>query len=97
MTANEALPLAVIASSLVPGLVIFALPERRIRLRTGLNLFAALAKLALVATLLAGVAAGEDYAFRYAVLPGIDLAFKADALALLFVSLSAVLWLFTTL
>jgi len=97
MTINEWLPLAVIASSLVPGLVIFALPERRIRLRTGLNLFAALAKLALVGMLLVGVAAGEDYAFRYTVLPGVDLAFKADALALLFVSLSAVLWLFTTL
>ena len=97
MTANEALPLAVIASSLLPGLAIFALPERSVALRSALNLFGALAKLALVATLLAGVAAGEDYAFRYAVLPGIDLAFKADALALLFVTLSAVLWLFTTL
>lgn len=97
MTANEWLPLAVIASSLLPGLAIFALPERRVALRTALNMFGALAKLALVATLLAGVAAGEDYAFRYAVLPGIDLAFKADALALLFVTLSAALWLFTTL
>ncbi len=97
MTFNEALPLAVIASSLLPGLAIFALPERRVALRTALNLFGALAKFVLVATLLAGVAAGEDYAFRHAVLPGIDLAFKADALALLFVTLSAVLWLFTTL
>ncbi len=97
MTVNEALPLAVIASSLVPGLAIFALPERRVGWRTALNLAGALAKIVLVATLLAGVAAGEDYAFRYAVLPGIDLAFKADALALLFVTLSAVLWLFTTL
>jgi len=97
MTLNEALPLAVIASSLLPGLAIFALPERCVGLRTALNLLGALAKLALVATLLAGVAAGQDYAFRYAVLPGIDLAFKADALALLFVTLSAVLWLFTTL
>ncbi len=97
MTTNEWLPLAVIASSLVPGLAIFALPERRVALRTALNLLGALAKLALVATLLAGVAAGEDYAFRYSILPGIDLAFKADALALLFVTLSAALWLFTTL
>ncbi|PKO82808.1 MAG: proton-conducting membrane transporter [Betaproteobacteria bacterium HGW-Betaproteobacteria-11] len=97
MTANEWLPLAVLGSSLAPGLIIFALPEKRIRQRTALNLFGALAKLALVATLLAGVAAGEEYAFRYAVLPGIDLAFKADALALLFVTLSAALWLLTTL
>lgn len=97
MTVNEALPLAVIASSLLPGLLIFALPERRVGLRTALNLFGAFAKLALVATLLAGVSAGGDYAFRYAVLPGIDLAFKADALALLFITLSAILWLLTTL
>jgi len=97
MTANELLPLAVIASSLIPGLVIFALSERRVRLRIALNLFGALAKLGLVAILLAGVSAGESYAFRYAVLPGIDIVFKADPLALLFVTLSAVLWLLTTL
>ncbi|MCF8198440.1 MAG: hypothetical protein K9J42_06715 [Sulfuritalea sp.] len=97
MTSNEILPLAVMASSLLPGLIIFTLPESRIRWRTALNLLGALAKLLLVGLLLAGVAAGEEYGFRYAVLPGIDLAFKADALALLFVTLSALLWLFTTL
>ncbi len=97
MTSNEILPLAVMASSLLPGLIIFALPESRIRWRTALNLLGALAKLLLVGLLLAGVAAGEEYGFRYTVLPGIDLALKADALALLFVTLSALLWLFTTL
>lgn len=97
MTANELLPLAVLGSSLLPGLVIFALPEERVALRTALNLTGALAKLGLVALLLAGVHAGEDYVFRYAVLPGLDLVFKADALALLFITLSTVLWLFTTL
>lgn len=97
MTASELLPLAVLSSSLLPGLVIFALPEERVALRTALNLAGAFAKLAFVALLLAGVAAGEDYVFRYAVLPGIDIVFKADALALLFITLSTVLWLFTTL
>lgn len=97
MNWNESLPLAVLASSLLPGLLIFALPERAHRLRSALNLSGAVAKLVFVGLLLAGVQAGETYGFRYAVLPGIDLAFKADALALLFVSLSAVLWLFTTL
>ena len=96
MTLNEALPLAVLASSLLPGLVIFALPEEWVRLRTALNLFGALAKLTLVGVLLAGVNAGESYGFKYTVLPGIELVFKADALALLFVTLSAVLWLLTT-
>ncbi len=97
MTANEALPLGVLASSLIPGLIIFALPEARVGLRTALNLFGAFAKLVLVGVLLAGVAAGEDYGFRHSVLPGLDLVFKADALALLFGALSTLLWLFTTL
>lgn len=96
MTINELLPLAVLASSLLPGLVIFSLPEGWLALRTTLNLFGAIAKLVLVAVLLAGVSAGEAYGVRFAVLPGLDLAFKVDALGLLFISLSAVLWLFTT-
>ena len=97
MTLNEALPLGVLASSLLPGLIIFALPEERRGLRTALNLFGAVAKLVLVGMLLAGVSAGEDYGFRHSVLPGLDLVFKADALALLFITLSALLWLLTTI
>lgn len=97
MTASQWLPLAVLASSLLPGLLIFALPEERIGLRTALNLFGAVAKLTLVGVLLVGVQAGNTYSVGYTVLPGIDLMFKADALALLFVSLSSVLWLLTTL
>jgi multicomponent Na+:H+ antiporter subunit D len=89
MTLNEALPLAVLASSLLPGLVIFTLPEERVGMRTALNLFGATAKLILVGVLLAGVHAGETYGFRHTVLPGIDLVFRADALALLFITLSA--------
>ena len=38
MNWNEWLPLLVIISSLVPGLIIFALPEEKIRLRTTLNI-----------------------------------------------------------
>jgi len=97
MTTNELMPLAVLASSLVPGLVIFFLPEAWIGTRTTLNLFGAVAKLALVGSLLVGVQAGQEYVVRFAVLPGNDLALKADDLALLFVALSAVLWLFTTI
>lgn len=96
MTTNEFLPLAVLASSLLTGMIIFALPERWSRLRTALNLFGAIAKIGLVAVLLAGVAVGEEYGVRLSVLPGLDLALKADALGLLFVTLSAVLWLLTT-
>lgn len=97
MTSSELMPLALLLSSFLPGLVIFALPENWIGLRTTLNLFGAVAKLVLVALLLLGVAGGQEYGVRFVVLPGLDLAFKADALGLLFISLSAVLWLFTTL
>src|SRR5690606_20629526 len=83
--------------SLLPGLFIFMLPESWVGLRTTLNLFAALTKLALVALLIVGVQAGASYELNYAVLPGLDLAFKVDALGILFIALSAILWLFTTL
>jgi multicomponent Na+:H+ antiporter subunit D len=97
MTPNEWLPLAVLASSLLPGLVIFALPEGWVRARTTLNLLGAVTKLGLVFLLLTGVVAGQTYGVRFEVLPGLDLAFKADSLGLLFITLSAVLWLLTTL
>lgn len=97
MTSNELLPLLVLLSSLLPGLVIFVLPEAWHGLRTTLNLLGAVAKIVLVGLLLAGVHAGEAYGFRHVVAPGLELVFKADALGLLFITLSTVLWLFTTL
>lgn len=97
MTLNELLPLAVLASSLLPGLIIFTLPEAWVGTRTTLNIFAAVTKLILIGLLLVGVAAGNEYGVRFAVLPGLELAFKVDALALLFMTLSALLWLVTTL
>jgi multicomponent Na+:H+ antiporter subunit D len=89
--------MATLASSLVPGMIIFMLPESRSRTRIALNLAGALTKLALVVMMLFGVFEGQAYGFRHEVLPGVDLAFKVDALALLFVTLSTGLWLLTTL
>jgi len=97
MSFQEWLPLAVLFSSLLPGLLIFTLPEEWVRLRTSLNLFGALTKLVLVFVLLAGVQAGESFGVRFEVVPGLELAFKADALGLLFITLSTILWLFTTM
>ena len=90
------LPPLVVLSSLLPGLFIFALPEERVRLRTALNLSGAVAKLLLVGWMLWGVAQGHHYESRLALLPDIELVLRADPLALLFVTLSAVLWLLTT-
>jgi len=97
MRLNEALPLLVLATSFVPGLVIFMLPEERGALRTTLNLAGALAKLALIGYMLWGVARGTEFAFRHSVFPGVELVLHADSLSLLFVTLSAALWLLTTL
>lgn len=97
MIGNQWLPLLVVASSFVPGLFIFTLAEERQALRSTLSLAGALVKLVFIAVMLRGVAAAEHYEFRHTVLPGLELVLRADALAMLFVTLSAVLWLLTTL
>lgn len=96
MSWNEALPLLVLCSSLLPGILIFNLPEERRGLRTALNLGGAGVKLVLIGFMLWGVARGEQYVFRHAILPGLELVLHADALAMLFVTLSAALWFLTT-
>ncbi len=93
----EALPLAVVLSSLLPGIGIMLLREEQRGARIVLNLGGAVAKLILVALLLQGVGAGQGYAWRLEVLPGLELSLVGDALALLFVTLSAILWLVTTI
>jgi multicomponent Na+:H+ antiporter subunit D len=97
VTASQLLPLALLGSSLLPGLFIFALREESVRLRTGLNLGGAVLKLLLVALMLWGVSQESAYSVRMPLLPGIDLLLRADPLALLFVTLSAQLWLLTTI
>ncbi|HUE46505.1 MAG TPA: proton-conducting transporter membrane subunit [Aestuariivirgaceae bacterium] len=94
---TAAMPLLVLSASLVTAVVIFLLDESRQRLRTAINLFGALAKLALVAVMLDGVARGVVYETRLALLPELELLFRVDALALLFLTLSAFLWLLTTI
>jgi len=91
------LPLAILLSSFLPGIWIMFLREEQQALRTALNMAGAVAKLVFVTVMLRGVAAGRSYAWRMEVLPGLELSLVGDALALLFVTLSAVLWLLTTL
>ncbi|MGY6555934.1 MAG: complex I subunit 5 family protein [Wenzhouxiangella sp.] len=78
------------------GLIIFIAGERRWRLRTTVNLLAAILKLLLVILIGVLVLGGETPEFRVALVPNLDLVLRADALSLLFASLSAVLWLVTT-
>ena len=96
MNWDTGLPLLVLASSLLPGLVIFFLPEERVATRTTLNLAGAALKLLLVGVMIWGIFRGYQYEARLPLLPGLDLVLRADALSVLFVTLSAVLWLATT-
>ena len=91
------LPVLILASSLLPGVVIFFLAEEHRGVRTALNLGGATVKLALVAVLIAGVFGGRVFESRLTLLPGMDLVLNADALSVLFVTLSSGLWFVTTL
>jgi multicomponent Na+:H+ antiporter subunit D len=85
-----------LATSLVPAGIIFLLPERAERWRRAVNMVGAVAKVGLVAVLVVGVFSGREYEWRTPFLPGIDLVLRADPVPLLFVFLSALLWLTTT-
>jgi multicomponent Na+:H+ antiporter subunit D len=96
LTWESALPLGVLLSSLVTGLAIFGLKERQARLRTALNLGGAVVKLVLILAIFEGVLRGVQFEARLRMLPGIDLLLRVDPISLLFVALSGVLWLLTT-
>ncbi len=96
MSWQAALPVLLLATSLVTALLIFQLRESRARLRTTLNMAGALLKVLLVALLILGTARGEHFEARFAFMPGWELVLRVDFLALLFAALSAVLWLITT-
>jgi multicomponent Na+:H+ antiporter subunit D len=98
MSLDSSLPLLVVASSLVPGCFIFLLGEKQKTIRTALNLAGAVIKVVLVAVMLSGVSSRHHlYEVRYALVEGFDFGLHADAFSLLFVTLSAVLWLLTTI
>ena len=90
------LPALIVLSSLVPGLAIFFLREESHALRTLLNLLGAVTKLVLVGVMIWGVFHERIYETRWTLAPGLDLVLHADALSVLFVTLSTVLWLVTT-
>ena len=92
----QALPLLAVLTSLLAASVIFMLRESQRGWRTGVNLAAALLKLMVVGVMLLGVMRGDEFGFAVTIAPGLEFSLQADALSLLFMSLSAVLWLFTT-
>ena len=97
MNQSSWLPLYVLLSSLVPGLIIFFLREEQRLLRTTLNIFAAVLKIVLIAVMAWGVFRGSTYEMTLPFLPGNGLLLRADTASLLFITLSAVLWFVTTI
>lgn len=65
--------------------------------RTLLNMGSAIIKILLVAWLMVGVRSGKVFAFHLPLFLEFDLVLHADAMSLLFVSLSSVLWFLTTI
>lgn len=90
------LPLAILLTSLGVAPVILMLPDSRRAMRTTINLLAASLKVALVAWLSVLVASGAEFDLRLDIANGLELHLQADALSVLFLALSAVLWFLTT-
>jgi len=97
MTTSNTFLLLILASSLLPGLAIFFLRESSHGLRTSLNMFGAVLKLVLVGVLTWGVLNEQIYETRWLIAPGLELVLHADALSVMFVALSTLLWLVTTI
>lgn len=93
----QSLPLLIVLISFATAVVIFFLPEHRFGLRTTLNLAGAGLKLLLVLYLVVQVRDGYSYRLAYEILPGLSFVLQVDGLALLFLTLSAILWLATTI
>jgi multicomponent Na+:H+ antiporter subunit D len=91
------LPLLVLLSSLITGLLIFSLQGQAQRLRGLLNMLGAAVKLVLVVIISLGTLRGAEYETRLVLLPGYDLLLRVEPTSLLFVALAAVLWFLTTL
>jgi multicomponent Na+:H+ antiporter subunit D len=91
------LPVLILATSLIPAIATFFIAQENAGWRNGLNLGGALVKLGLIVFMLTEVAGGALYEARLEFVPGLYLLLRVDALSLLFVTLSAVLWLLTTI
>ncbi|MBU0944892.1 MAG: monovalent cation/H+ antiporter subunit D family protein [Proteobacteria bacterium] len=87
---------AILLSSFIPGIIIFALPEERHRLRTVLNLCGSILKIVLILVMDTGIYFGYNFEIRLSLIPGVELLLNGDPLSALFATLSSVLWLLTT-
>lgn len=95
---SEALiPILILLSSFIPGIGIFLLSEHAGRARIVLNIAGAVVKVGLAGFVVWRAAAGApplEASLTFS--PGFDMVLRLDALSTLFVALSSVLWLATT-
>ncbi|BBI72803.2 hypothetical protein HAALTHF_24380n [Vreelandella aquamarina] len=91
------LPLTTLATSLFAAVIIFSLPEEARRVRTYINLLAAVAKILLVIVMVGRVSEGYEDTFSFQIVGGVDFVLRADALGVMFAGLSSLLWLCTTI
>lgn len=94
---NALLPVLILMTSFLPAIATFFLPQRAFASRNALNLGGAVLKLSLVAYMLWRVSEGDAFEARLNLAPGLYLLLRVDELALLFITLSAFLWLITTI
>ncbi len=97
MNMSVLLPVLIVLGPFLSGFAIMAVPEHKFALRKNINIAGSIITLGLIGLLLWGVFNGLNFETRLPLLPNIDLVLHGDALSLLFVSLSGVLWPFTTI
>ena len=90
-------PMAAILVSLLGALPII-LSDRQPNLRESWTILIALVKVMIVASLLPGILAGNNYVFTIAqVIPGVPIELRVDALGMIFALVASCLWLFTSI
>jgi multicomponent Na+:H+ antiporter subunit D len=97
MVTYSVIPVLAVLAPAVGAILIAITGERRANLREGWSVAAGVAMFALVASMIPEVLAGrtpECVLFR--ILPGIELAFRVDALGLLFAAGASLLWILTS-
>jgi multicomponent Na+:H+ antiporter subunit D len=91
------LPLLSVLVSLMALVPIIRVGDKNPNLRESYSIVAGVAKFALVLSMLPQVLSGKTLYFRlFQILPGIEVAFRADALGILFAFGASLLWILTT-
>ncbi len=94
---NSTILFLLLASSALPAVIIFLLPQRCVFLRNSINLLGVISKIFFVIYLIRGLINNEVFYYSFAFTPQISFVLKVDHLSLLFATLSSILWLFTTI